>query len=409
VVGARYVAEAAGFNHLLTFDMGGTSTDVSLCAGDIQVTTESEIGGMPIRIPIIDIHTVGSGGGSIAYVDAGGALRVGPQSAGADPGPVCYGRGGQQPTVTDANLILGRLAADQFLGGKMALDFSAAEATLTNLAQITKLSAHSGLSPAQTAALGVIEVVNAHMERALRVISVQRGHDPREFTLISFGGAGSLHAVDLARTLGIPRVLIPPSAATLSAFGMLATDVIKDYVQTIMRPGETPHTELEILIAPLAEQGRSDVIAEGVSESAITLEWLLDIRYRGQSYELTIPLIPDFVDEFHKAHAHIYGYSEPTVPVEIVNLRLRAIGHLPRPSLLPFEEEAKSDPIPFDHRSVVLSDGLAHLPFYQGEQLQPGHQITGPAVITQPDTTVFIDSADELKVDQYRNLIVDVN
>jgi len=409
VVGARYVSEAAGFSHLLTFDMGGTSTDVSLCAGDIQVTTESEIGGMPIRIPIIDIHTVGSGGGSIAYVDAGGALRVGPQSAGADPGPVCYGRGGQQPTVTDANLILGRLAADQFLGGKMALDFSAAEATLTGLAKTANLSSGSVLSLAQTAALGVIKVVNAHMERALRVISVQRGHDPREFTLISFGGAGSLHAVELARTLNVPRVLIPPSAATLSAFGMLATDVIKDYVQTIMLPGETFHAKLETLIAPLAEQGRSDVMAEGVPESAITLERLLDIRYRGQSYELTIPLTPNFADEFHQAHARVYGYSEPGIPIEIVNLRLRAIGHLPRPPLLPLEGKATSDPVPFDHRSVVLSSGLVMLPFYQGEQLQPGHQITGPAVITQPDTTVFIDSTDELKVDRYRNLIVDVN
>ena len=409
VVGARYVGEAAEFNHLLTFDMGGTSTDVSLCAGDIQVTTESEIGGMPIRIPIIDIHTVGSGGGSIAYVDAGGALRVGPESAGADPGPVCYGGGGQQPTVTDANLILGRLAVDQFLGGNMTLDFSAAEVTLTDLAKAAGLTPRPGLSRAQTAALGVIEVVNAHMERALRVISVQRGHDPREFTLVSFGGAGSLHAVELARTLNIPRVLIPPGASTLSAFGMLTADVVKDYVQTVMRPGDTLYTDLETLIAPLAEQGQSDVLTEGVSEVAITLERLLDIRYRGQSYELTIPLTANFVDEFHQAHAQIYGYSEPTVPVEIVNLRLKATGKLTRPPLSPSEGDSNSDPTPFDHRPVVLSTGLADVPFYQGEQLQPGQQISGPAVITQPDTTVFIDTSDELKVDQYRNLIVDVN
>jgi len=192
VVGAQYVSTTAGFERLLTFDMGGTSTDVSLSSGAIEITTESEIGGMPIRIPVIDIHTVGSGGGSIAHIDEGGALRVGPESAGADPGPVCYGRDGRQPTVTDANLILGRLTADNFLGGKMALDEPAAENALTQLAEEAGLVPHAGLSPAQTAALGVIRVVNANMERALRVISVERGHDPRDFSLVSFGGAGGL-------------------------------------------------------------------------------------------------------------------------------------------------------------------------------------------------------------------------
>jgi N-methylhydantoinase A len=290
VVGARYVGETAGFRQLLTFDMGGTSTDVSLYAGNIQVTTEAEIAGLPVRIPVIDIHTVGSGGGSIAYVDAGGALRVGPQSAGAEPGPVCYGRGGQQPAVTDANLVLGRLSADLFLGGQMALDLPAAEAVLNELAQAAGVAAQPGLSAAQTAALGVIAVVNAHMERALRVISIQRGHDPRDFTLVSFGGEGSLHVVELARSLNIPTVLIPPGASTLSAFGMLAADVVKDYVQTVMQPGATPYSELETLMAPLIEQGRAEVLAEG-APAAIMVEPLLDMRYQGQSYELTIPIL----------------------------------------------------------------------------------------------------------------------
>jgi N-methylhydantoinase A len=407
VVGARYVAEAAGFDNLLTFDMGGTSTDVSLCSGDIQITTESEIGGMPIRIPVIDIHTVGSGGGSMAYVDAGGALRVGPQSAGADPGPICYGQGGQQPTVTDANLILGRLAADQFLGGQMSLDVAAAETALTQLAADAGLSTENELTPAQTVALGIIKVVNAHMERALRVISIQRGHDPREFTLVSFGGAGSLHAVNLARALNIPRVLIPPGAATLSAFGMLAADVVKDYVLTVMRPGNTPHSELETLIAPLIEQGQADILAEGVASSNVRVERLLDMRYRGQSYELAVPLTENFVDAFHQAHAHVYGYSDSTIPVEIVNLRLRATGALTRPPL-PQADMVDTQPSPFDHRPVVLSGGLASVPFYWGRDLQPGQQIIGPAIISQPDTTVFIDERDTLRVDGYRNLIVDV-
>lgn len=408
-VGARSVAEAAGFRQLLTFDMGGTSTDVALCPGDIQVTSESEIGGLPIRIPVIDIHTVGSGGGSIGYVDAGGALRVGPHSAGAEPGPVCYGRGGQQPTVTDANLLLGRLAADQFLGGQMRLDLPAAEAALTRLAQDARLSPQAGLSLAQTVALGMIQVVNAHMERALRVISIQRGHDPRDFSLISFGGAGSLHAADLARSLRIPRVLIPPNAATLSALGMLMADVVKDYVQTVMQPQTISFEELEALIRPLAERGRQEVIAEGAPEREIQLEPMLDMRYRGQSYELAVPLTPQFVEAFHAAHAHAYGHSEPKALVEIVNLRLRAIGRLSRPILAKDEPIGATVPAPFDERPVVLSGGVAWLPFYQGVQLLPGHQLEGPAIITQSDTTVFLGPGDRLAVDAYRNLVIEVH
>lgn len=410
VVGARYVAEAAGFSQILTFDMGGTSTDVSLCPGAAQVTTESDIGGMPIRIPVLDIHTVGSGGGSIAYVDAGGALRVGPQSAGADPGPVCYGRGGQQPTVTDANVVLGRLVADHFLGGQMALAVPAAESALTRLAEAAGLSAKPGLTLAQTAALGVIAVVNAHMERALRVISVQRGHDPREFSLVSFGGAGGLHAADLARSLNIPRVLIPPNAATLSAFGMLAADVIKDYARTVMRPGDTPYNQLEALIAPLVAQGWADLAAEGVSPEQVSLERLLDLRYRGQSYELTISFTPTFRADFHAAHAQTYGHSEPNAPVEVVNVRLRAIGRLPRPPLARSPlAPAESLPLPFDYRSVILATGPTETPFYHGAALQPGQHIAGPAVIVYPDTTVGLGSSEVAHLDEYHNLILQVD
>jgi len=409
VVGARYVAATAGFTDFLTFDMGGTSTDVSLCAGDLQVTTESEIDGLPIRIPIIDIHTVGSGGGSIAYVDAGGALRVGPQSAGADPGPVCYGQGGRRPAVTDANLILGRLAADRFLGGKMALDGPTAEAALEVLANSADLPPRPGLSPAQTAALGVIQVVNAHMERALRVISVQRGYDPRDFTLVSFGGAGGLHAVDLARSLGIPQVLIPPNAATLSALGMLAADVIKDYVRTVMRAGDTSYVELESLIDPLVEQGQTDLAAEGVPPPNVAIERLADVRYQGQSYELWVPLTANLVSDFHTAHTQAYGYSEPTVPVEVVNLRVRAVGSLARPPL-PHAAAGSPDPTAalFDRRLVILAAGPTEVPFYHGPDLRPGHRITGPAVIVHADTTVFLGSRERLAMDEYSNLIIDV-
>jgi N-methylhydantoinase A len=248
------------------------------------------------------------------------------------------------------------------------------------------------------------------MERALRVISVQRGYDPREFTLVSFGGAGGLHAIDLARGLSIPRVLIPPNAATLSAFGMLAADVIKDYVRTIMRPGDTPYGEIESLISLLVAQGKADIVAEGIPAAKMTIECLLDMRYQGQSYELMVPLSPNFIDDFHAAHTFAYGYSEPSVPVEIVNLRVRAIGRLPRPPLTSLSSgQAEPTTALLDHRPVVLADDVIEIPFYDGPALQPGHQLHGPAVVIHPDTTIFVGLGDELTMDEYKNLIIEVS
>ena len=321
VVGAQFVAGAAGFEKLITFDMGGTSTDVSLCDGEIRVTHEGGIGGFPVRIPVVDVHTVGSGGGSIARVDAGGVLRVGPSSAGAEPGPVCYGRGGVEPTVTDANLVLGRLAADRFLGGRMELDPGKADAALAALAKKAQLHPVSGLSFAQTAALGVIQVANAHMERALRVISVERGHDPQDFILVSFGGAGGLHATDLARAMGIPRVFVPKGASTLSAFGMIAADLLKDYVQTVMLPGDTSLEELEQRFEPLVERGMEELRGQGVPANRVSLYREMDMRYVGQGYEISVPLNRDFECTFHDLHKKRYGHSSPGIPVEVVNLR----------------------------------------------------------------------------------------
>jgi len=410
VVGAFNAAQAAGFEQIISFDMGGTSTDVSLCDGSIRVTNEAEIDGFPIRVPVIDIHTVGSGGGSIAYVDAGGALRVGPKSAGADPGPACYGRGGIEPTVTDANLLLGRLAPDHFLGGRMELDIQAAEKTLESLARSAGLTPWLDLTPAQTAALGVIKVINAHMERALRVISVERGYDPRDFTLVSFGGAGGLHAVDLAHTLGSPHVLIPPCASTLSAFGMLTADVIKDYVQTVMMPGDASFGKLERLLDQLADRGYRDVQREGVSEDRIKMHRELDMRYAGQGYELTLPLTPDFVRVFHALHQRTYGHSAPESPVEIVNIRLRAVGGVSKPTLprspLGVEDPSKAC---IGRRAFVQGDGkIAHEPFYRGEHLQPGQVIAGPAMIVYKDTTVYLPEGSRAKVDEYSNLVIEV-
>jgi N-methylhydantoinase A len=349
VIGANHVAAlsslAQGENQairLITFDMGGTSTDVSLIDGQPQVTREAIIGGCPICIPLLDIHTIGAGGGSLARLDAGGALQVGPQSAGADPGPACYGRG-DQPTVTDANLLLGRLVPDYFLGGQMPLDLERARLALQRLGNELGLSA-------EQAALGIIEVVNAHMERAMRLVSVERGHDPRRFTLLSFGGAGGLHAADLARRLGMPRLIIPPLASTLSAFGMLAAQAIKDYSQTVMLPGDTPRQTLAAVLAPLAQRGLHDLQSEGFSAEAIHLEQAADLRYLGQSYELSVPIDP--LDEdtthllaaFHTQHQRLYGYSRPQAPVEVVTLRLRAVGRVQPPGLqrLPLPLPAQS-------------------------------------------------------------------
>ncbi len=408
-VGAFHVAQAAGFSRVLAFDMGGTSTDVTLCDGGVRVTSEGEIGGLPVRIPLIDIHTVGAGGGSIAAVDLGGALRVGPQSAGADPGPACYGRGGLLPTVTDANLALGRLPADRFLGGQMALDAAASEQALTRLAQAAALTAAPGLTLAQTAALGVIQIANAHMERALRVISVARGHDPADFALLSFGGAGGLHACELARALGVRTVIVPPGASTLSAFGMLAADVVKDYVQTVMLAGTVPFAELAALGEALAQRGLAEVAAEGAPPARIALHPQVDVRYRGQAYELTVPLTPDFVAAFHAEHQRIYSHSQPAAPLEIVNLRLRAVGSVPRPALPTAEPgDPAADAAWLGRRPVVLPSGLVDAPLFDGAALRPGHAIAGPAMIVYKDTTVFLATGDRARVDRHFNLVVAV-
>lgn len=400
---ARLAAERSGQPlRAVTFDMGGTSTDVSLLVGEPQVTTEALVGGCPIRVPVLDIHTIGAGGGSLARADVGGALRVGPESAGANPGPACYGKG-HLPTVTDANVALGRLPADLFLGGKMPLDAGRARGALASLGEALGLSA-------EEAALGVIEVVNAHMERALRVISVERGYDPRDgFSLLSFGGAGGLHAADLARRVGIGRVLIPPLASTLSAFGMLAADVVRDYTQTVMLPGNTSLAAIQASLEPLARRGRQELLHEGCPAESILLERLLDIRYRGQSFELSIPFGEDFIAAFHAAHRQRYGYDRPEAPLEIVNGRVRAVGKVEPPPMRP-QPRGQADPAAalLGLRRVVFSHGGAQVPFFRGEALLPGNLIPGPAIVVRADTTLLIGPADRAEVDEYHNLCITV-
>lgn len=396
---------------IITVDMGGTSTDVALCPRTIPRTTESEVAGLPLRLPIIDIHTVGAGGGSLAHVDAGGGLRVGPQSAGALPGPICYGRGGEQPTVTDANLILGRLDAKQFLGGSgvLTLDVAAAETALAALGERL-----GGLS-AQEAALGVVRVANATMERAVRRVSVERGHDPRDFVLVPFGGAGPLHACDLADTLGIPRIFLPPSPGVLSALGLLMADIVYESSQALLINADRlvahPFT-LQEAISALEKLATAVLAKEGITEP--TLEMFLDIRYRGQSYELTVSLaqpatsaaVQQAVEEFHAAHAVRYGYAMHDEIVEIVTLRLRGTGpgvelHLPHEPLgLPEPDVAQmgTKPVWFRPDSPHIST------CYDRARLRPGHRFDGPAMVFQFDTTTVVAPGWTAFVDSLHNL-----
>jgi N-methylhydantoinase A len=415
VVGAFALARMAGFEDVITFDMGGTSTDVSLCPGQIQETTEGMIAGLPLRLPIIDIHTVGAGGGSIARLDTGGALRVGPESAGSDPGPTCYGRDtAQEITVTDANLALGRLDADHFLGGRMRLDLDRTQARLQELAGHLSLSS-------ETAAWGVIRVANSNMERAIRTISVERGHDPRRFTLVAFGGAGPLHACELAAALRIPRVLIPPHPGVLSALGMILADVVKDYSQTVMLPADRANPEtLDRLFAPLRERARADLRDEGVGDEEITVLPALDMRYVGQSYELKVDVKAEgeggaqsYVDGFHAAHRQRFSYASEGEAVEIVNLRLKAVGRMSKPQ---FSQQPSKD---LDPRAAHIGYKQVHFStaaraarpvpaaLYERDRLAPGNLVVGPAVVFQLDTTTVIPPSWAAAVDGWGNLVVE--
>ena len=412
VVGAFHIAAQAGYSDIITLDMGGTSTDVSLCPGRIKETGSSNVGGHPVAVPMIEIHTVGAGGGSIARVDAGGALTVGPQSAGADPGPACYGRG-DQLTVSDANLLLGRLRPDHFLGGRLTLDLPRARGLMESLA--TGL----GLNE-QQAALGINRVVNANMERAIRSISLERGYDPRSFTLVPFGGAGPVHGCELAQELGIPRVLIPARPGILSALGVAIADVVKDYSRTVMlRGGDLERTRLEEEFHGMEGLARAELEQEGLPAEQMTSRRFLDVRYVGQSFELTVDyptsrasrssegLARAISDSFYRAHLQRFGYADRGEPVEIVNLRLKLDLAVDKPDLPPQTREG-SDPsqAQIASVSVVFREGEMETPLYQRELLATGNHISGPALVVQLDSTTVIPPGWQGEVDPYGNLLL---
>lgn len=402
-VGAFQLGRLAGYARLITFDMGGTSTDVALLDGKLPLTMEASIAGYPVKVPMIDIHTVGAGGGSIAAIDAGGSLKVGPQSAGADPGPICYGRG-NAITVTDANLFLGRLVPEHFLGGNMTLDVSALRQHFERLAGRLKLT------PVELAE-GVLTVANTTMERAIKVISVERGFDPGEFTLFSFGGAGGLHAASLARELNMSQVLIPRNPGILSATGMLMADVIKDYSQTVMLREEAVTAEtLEGHFEPLTATGRADLQAEGVAAERVGLERYLDMRYQGQSYEIMVPFGVDFAGEFHRLHEQLYGYCNRQKAIEVVNVRLRAVGRpdqvtLPR---LPFCGEQPEPQALLDERAVVFDGIEQQTRVIDRQKLRPGNRFDGPAILVEYSATTIVPPFAEGRVDAFGNLVLTI-
>lgn len=404
LVGAAVMAARRGFPRVLSFDMGGTSTDVALVEGEARPASQAEVAGFPVGVPMLDIHTVGAGGGSLARFDAGGALRVGPDSAGADPGPICYGRG-VQPTVTDANLILGRLRTDRFLGGEFKLDV---ERTRRLTAEWLKKQG-SRLTLEHFAA-GVLQVVNANMERALRVVSIERGYDPREFALVAFGGAGGLHACELAEALSIPTVILPAHPGVLSAFGILTSDAVKDFSRTLLWNIADGHSraELEKEFQKLERAARKEFRAEHWA-GMLLFERSLDLRYRGQGYELNITAAGTAVARFHQEHQRRYGYHHPGKAVELVTVRLRGRVKARRSE---FAEAARTATRPSKRakpvgQSTVVFHGRGiKTPVYERSDLAAGQILRGPAVITEYSATTVIPPGKKFRVDRVGNLLI---
>lgn len=398
LAGARYMGRASESERLLTFDMGGTSTDVALIDGELRLTSQGEIAGYPVSVPMVDMHTIGAGGGSIASVDAGGLLQVGPESAGAAPGPACYGHGGEYATVTDANLVLGRLRADAFLGGDMQLDIDAARKAVGKIADALG-------STVEAAAEGILRVANEHMARALRVISVQRGVDPRDYTLMSFGGAGGLHVCALADALGMREALVPLYGGVLSAFGMLAAPRARQLSRTLNGLFEDISAQIiDTNIDELVAQGKQALIAEGVEEESLQVDAALDLCYHGQSYTFTIPWLghKDSSELFHTAHAERYGHRLE-LPVELVNVRVSLRGHEPQP---PLQELKPSDEALVAEQVEVFGE-TRPVPVYVRENLSEEQCIQGPALITETVSTTWLASGWQVALHKSGNLLLE--
>jgi N-methylhydantoinase A len=394
VAGAAGLARSMGVDRFITFDMGGTSTDVSLFDGAAKIRTFSYPGGYAVRTPVIDIHTVGAGGGSIASIDAGGSLRAGPQSAGANPGPACYGLG-NLATVTDADLVAGRLVPEHFLGGRMRLYPERSQSAIAAIGRGMR-------GDAAAAARGVIRVVNANMERAIRVITVERGFDPRDFVLMAFGGAGPMHAAELALDLGIKHIVLPRNPGLSCAWGALGAPMGREYSITVRET--TPELRrLEQRARPLIARARKDLIAQGAARASITHEVRADVRYRGQSYEIEVVLGPRFIAEFHEAHRRTFGHATPDAPVEVVNLRLRASAA--GPAIAPARMTGGSKkPSPIKQARVIAGSGYREVPVYAREEIGAGARLRGPLLVVELSATAYVAPEFDLRCDDYGNL-----
>jgi N-methylhydantoinase A len=401
VAGASGIAKHTGLKKIISFDMGGTSTDVSLCNGDVRLTTQTLINEMPIKIPVVDMVTVGAGGGSIAYIDPGGALRVGPQSAGADPGPVCYGKG-KAITVTDANLFLGRICSEFFLGGRMKLKTNMLSRYMELLAKRLRMTS-------VRVAEGIIDVATANMARAIKVISVEKGFDVRDYTLVSFGGAGGLHACELAQSLLIKKILVPKNAGVLSALGMTIADIVKDYSQSVLlKVKENSYRVISSLFKPLILQGMKDVLSEGIRKNSIKIENSVDMRYEGQSHELMLPFEKGYIEDFYKLHKKTYGYVNTDYGIEVVNIRVRVIGKTRKPSLIkevniaPVKGKTVTKKTKCYFRGKWLKTNI-----YNRNSVRTHFRIKGPALIAEDTSTTFLPPEYICNVDDYENLIIE--
>jgi len=412
VVGAAASARRSGFERIIAFDMGGTSTDVSLVEGAIATASQAEVAGLPISVPMLDIHTVGAGGGSLARFDAAGVLRVGPESAGADPGPICYGRG-TQPTVTDANLLLGRLQPTHFLGGDFTLDFERTRRVTGEWLKKEWLKRQGSSLALERFAAGVVRVVNATMEKAIRVVSIERGRDPRDFALIAFGGAGGLHACALADALSIPHVIVPALPGALSAVGILFSDVVKDYSRTVLWrvSGKLPTVKLDREFSALQKQAAKD-FREEAWQGSVRYQRTVDLRYRGQGYELNLPFTRNLLADFHQEHHRRYGYVHPTREVELVTLRLRALvksttTHVGT-AVLDRPGRAKLGSLSTPKAPVFFDGKKLNTAIHSREALKPGKTYSGPAIITEYSATTVIPPNKRFHLDPAANLIVTI-
>lgn len=411
VLGAAVRAETSGQRNLITLDVGGTSTDVSLLRnGQPTRIHERMLAGFPLRLPVLDVNAVGAGGGSIAWIDRDGLLKVGPHSAGARPGPACYGFGGAGATVTDANVVLGRLNRTALLDGRMPIDHALAERVIADLA------GQLGLGLEETA-LGIVRVASATIVKAIRTISVERGHDPKAFSLFAFGGAGPLHAVDVAGELGITRIIVPPNPGILCAEGLLTSELMTDFVKTLLAPLDPGAidaiNEARLELCGLAAAWFDE---EGVVAAAQRLSWSADLRYKGQNYELSVPLAEGALDgeacavlvrDFHAAHEMAYGFASEAETIEFVNLKVEALAALEHPPLPRLETIRHADPVGV--RSTVFTTEVRRdTPVYRRAELARGQGISGPAIIEQLDTTVIVFPADSCTVDDWGNLLIDI-